>query len=379
MKKIEVKKAGLGNMDFGMFALTIALLCIGLVMVASASSYHALYYYGDSNYLFIRQLVFGVIGTVAMIIISKIDYRKYKRWSYIGFAFAALLLLLVLTPLGRTANGAKRWLGFGILRFQPSEIMKPMLVLAIATYLSRNTKKIKDIKGYIVPLIMLLIVGLLMYFQKHMSGLLVLGVAALSVIFTSGIKLNFKTIIAIVLIVALAATAFITADKFRLQRIFSFMNPEQDILDGNWQPAQSLYAIGSGGLFGMGLGQSREKYLWLPEAQNDFIFSILAEELGFVGAVSVVLLFTLFIFRGYRIAMTCKDFYGSMIAAGITSIFALQFIINIAVVTCTIPVTGMPLPFFSYGGTSLFINLCSMGIVLNISKNCNKVADTREE
>ena len=379
MKKIEVKKAGLGNMDFGMFALTIALLCIGLVMVASASSYHALYYYGDSNYLFIRQLVFGVIGTVAMIIISKIDYRKYKRWSYIGFAFAALLLLLVLTPLGRTANGAKRWLGFGILRFQPSEIMKPMLVLAIATYLSRNTKKIKDIKGYIVPLIMLLIVGLLMYFQKHMSGLLVLGVAALSVIFTSGIKLNFKTIIAIVLIVALAATAFITADKFRLQRIFSFMNPEQDILDGNWQPAQSLYAIGSGGLFGMGLGQSREKYLWLPEAQNDFIFSILAEELGFVGAVSVVLLFTLFIFRGYRIAMTCKDFYGSMIAAGITSIFALQFIINIAVVTCTIPVTGMPLPFFSYGGTSLFINLCSMGIVLKISKNCNKVADTREE
>lgn len=379
MKKIEVKKAGLGNMDFGMFALTIALLCIGLVMVASASSYHALYYYGDSNYLFIRQLVFGVIGTAAMIIISKIDYRKYKRWSYIGFAFAALLLLLVLTPLGRTANGAKRWLGFGILRFQPSEIMKPMLVLAIATYLSRNTKKIKDIKGYIVPLIMLLIVGLLMYFQKHMSGLLVLGVAALSVIFTSGIKLNFKTIIAIVLIVALAATAFITADKFRLQRIFSFMNPEQDILDGNWQPAQSLYAIGSGGLFGMGLGQSREKYLWLPEAQNDFIFSILAEELGFVGAVSVVLLFSLFIFRGYRIAMTCKDFYGSMIAAGITSIFALQFIINIAVVTCTIPVTGMPLPFFSYGGTSLFINLCSMGIVLNISKNCNKVADTREE
>ena len=379
MKKIEVKKAGLGNMDFGMFALTIALLCIGLVMVASASSYHALYYYGDSNYLFIRQLVFGVIGTVAMIIISKIDYRKYKRWSYIGFAFAALLLLLVLTPLGRTANGAKRWLGFGILRFQPSEIMKPMLVLAIATYLSRNTKKIKDIKGYIVPLIMLLIVGLLMYFQKHMSGLLVLGVAALSVIFTSGIKLNFKTIIAIVLIVALAATAFITADKFRLQRIFSFMNPEQDILDGNWQPAQSLYAIGSGGLFGMGLGQSREKYLWLPEAQNDFIFSILAEELGFVGAVSVVLLFTLFIFRGYRIAMTCKDFYGSMIAAGITSIFFFFFIINIAVVTCTIPVTGMPLPFFSYGGTSLFINLCSMGIVLNISKNCNKVADTREE
>jgi len=379
MKKVEVKKSNVGNMDFGMFVITITLLCIGLVMVASASSYHALYYYGDSNYLFVRQLAFAIIGIIAMLVISKIDYRKYKRWSYLAYIVASILLLLVLTPLGVTVNGAKRWLGIGILRFQPSEIMKPVLVLAISTYLSKNSKKIKDIKGYIVPLIMLLIVGLLMYFQKHMSGLLVLSVAALSVMFTSGIKLNPKTIITIILIVALGVAAFITADKFRLQRIFSFMNPEQDILDGNWQPAQSLYAIGSGGLFGLGLGQSRQKYLWLPEAQNDFIFSILAEELGFVGAVFVIILFTLFIIRGYRISMTCKDFYGSMIAAGITSVFAVQILINIAVVTCTIPVTGMPLPFFSYGGTSLFINLCSMGILLNISKNCDKVVQIREE
>ena len=379
MKKVEVKKAKLGNMDFGMFVITITLLCIGLVMVASASSYHALFYYGDSNYLFVRQLVFAVGGVIAMIVISKIDYRRYKRWSYLAFGLAALLLLLVLTPLGRTVNGAKRWLGVGTLfRFQPSEIMKPVLVLAIATYLSRNTKKIKDLKGYIVPLIMLLIVGLLMYFQKHMSGLLVLGVAALSVVFTSGIKLNVKTICAVVLIVGLAVTAFITADKFRMQRILSFAHPEEDIQDGNWQPAQSLYAIGSGGIFGLGLGQSREKYLWLPEAQNDFIFSILAEELGFVGATVVIALFVFFIFRGYKIAMTCKDFYGSMIAAGITTVFAFQFLVNIAVVTCSMPVTGMPLPFFSYGGTSLFINLCSMGIVLNISKNCNNVVNREE-
>ena len=379
MKKIEVKKAKLGNMDFGMFVITITLLCFGLVMVASASSYHALFYYGDSNYLFVRQLVFAVGGVIAMIVISKIDYRRYKRWSYLAFGLAALLLLLVLTPLGRTVNGAKRWLGVGTLfRFQPSEIMKPVLVLAIATYLSRNTKKIKDLKGYIVPLIMLLIVELLMYFQKHMSGLLVLGVAALSVVFTSGIKLNVKTICAVVLIVGLAVTAFITADKFRMQRILSFAHPEEDIQDGNWQPAQSLYAIGSGGIFGLGLGQSREKYLWLPEAQNDFIFSILAEELGFVGATVVIALFVFFIFRGYKIAMTCKDFYGSMIAAGITTVFAFQFLVNIAVVTCSMPVTGMPLPFFSYGGTSLFINLCSMGIVLNISKNCNNVVNREE-
>lgn len=375
-KEVEVSKKSSGGIDFGMFVITISLLCIGLVMVASASSYHALIYYGDSNHLFVRQLCFALVGVVAMIAISKVDYRKYKKWGYLAFILAAILLLLVITPLGVTRNGAKRWLGIGeVLQFQPSEIMKPVLVIAIATYLSRNTRKLNDWKGYIVPIIMLLIVGLLMYFQKHMSGLLVLGVAALSVIFTSGVKLKTKTIVAAVLIVGLASTAFIFADNFRLQRIFSFLNPEQDIQDGNWQAAQSLYAIGSGGLLGRGLGQSRQKYLWLPEAQNDFIFSILGEELGFVGSAVVLILFACFIFKGYKIAMTCKDFYGSLIAAGITSVFAIQIIVNIAVVTCTMPVTGMPLPFFSYGGTSLAINLCSMGVLLNISKNCNTVKE----
>ena len=375
-KEVEVSKKSSGGIDFGMFVITISLLCIGLVMVASASSYHALIYYGDSNHLFVRQLCFALVGIVAMIAISKVDYRKYKKWGYLDFILAAILLLLVITPLGVTRNGAKRWLGIGeVLQFQPSEIMKPVLVIAIATYLSRNTRKLNDWKGYIVPIIMLLIVGLLMYFQKHMSGLLVLGVAALSVIFTSGVKLKTKTIVAAVLIVGLAGTAFIFADNFRLQRIFSFLNPEQDIQDGNWQAAQSLYAIGSGGVLGRGLGQSRQKYLWLPEAQNDFIFSILGEELGFVGSAVVLILFACFIFKGYKIAMTCKDFYGSLIAAGITSVFAIQIIVNIAVVTCTMPVTGMPLPFFSYGGTSLAINLCSMGVLLNISKNCNTVKE----
>ena len=375
-KEVEVSKKSSGGIDFGMFVITISLLCIGLVMVASASSYHALIYYGDSNHLFVRQLCFALVGIVAMIAISKVDYRKYKKWGYLAFILAAILLLLVITPLGVTRNGAKRWLGIGeVLQFQPSEIMKPVLVIAIATYLSRNTRKLNDWKGYIVPIIMLLIVGLLMYFQKHMSGLLVLGVAALSVIFTSGVKLKTKTIVAAVLIVGLAGTAFIFADNFRLQRIFSFLNPEQDIQDGNWQAAQSLYAIGSGGLLGRGLGQSRQKYLWLPEAQNDFIFSILGEELGFVGSAVVLILFACLIFKGYKIAMTCKDFYGSLIAAGITSVFAIQIIVNIAVVTCTMPVTGMPLPFFSYGGTSLAINLCSMGVLLNISKNCNTVKE----
>ena len=371
-KEVDVLKKESGSIDFGMFIITIILLCIGLVMVASASSYHALIYYNDSSYLFKRQLCFGVLGVLAMLIISKIDYKKYKKWSYLAFFFAAILLLLVMTPLGVTRNGAKRWLGFGALQFQPSEIMKPVIVMALATYMSRNVKSLKTIKGYVVPSIMVIVVVFLMYLQKHMSGMLVLIFAAVSVIFASGIKLNVRAIMAGVLIVGMIGAAFVLSEDFRLKRILSFMNPEEDIRDGNWQAAQSIYAIGSGSLFGRGLGQSRQKYLWLPEAQNDFIFSVLGEELGLLGTSVSMGLFAFFIFKGYKIAITCKDFYGSLIASGIISFFAVQVLINIAVVTSSMPVTGMPLPFFSYGGTSLFINLCSMGIILSISKNCER-------
>lgn len=373
-KKVDILKKWFAGIDFGMVIITITLLCVGLVMVASASSYHALIYYEDSNYLFYRQLFFAVAGVIAMIGIATLDYRKFKKWGYLAFFISAILLLLVMTPLGRTVNGARRWLGFGdSFRFQPSEIMKPVLVFAIATYLSKNISRLKNIKTYIVPAIFILIVILLMYLQKHMSGMLVLVIAGMSVIFFSGVKVKKRIIILGTIVIIAAAVGFIFAEPFRRQRIFSFMNPEQDLQNGNWQAAQSLYAIGSGGLFGRGLGQSRQKYLWLPEAQNDFIFSVLGEELGFIGTVGTIGLFAYFIFKGYRTAMTCKDLFGSLIAAGITTIFAVQIIVNIAVVTCSMPVTGMPLPFFSYGGTSLFINLCSMGLILSISKNCEKI------
>jgi cell division protein ftsW len=359
------------NMDFSMLVTIMLLLCMGLIMVATASSYYALSTYGNSNELLTKQLIFAIIGVIAMLIISKIDYRVYKKWSYIGYVLALLLLIAVLTPLGVSVNGAKRWLGFGeSFRFQPSEIMKIVLVLATATYISLNTKKLNSFKGYIIPLLMLGLVIVVMFLQKHMSGTLVMIVASFSIIFASGIKIKARYIIAFILIVLVAGTIFITAEEFRMKRILSFLNPEEDIQDGNWQAAQSLYAIGSGGVFGLGLGQSRQKYLWLPEAQNDFIFSVLGEEFGLIGTLVVLGVFTFFIYRGYRIAITCKDLYGSMIATGITSVFALQIFVNIAVVTCTMPVTGMPLPFFSYGGTALCINLCAMGILLSISRNC---------
>ena len=376
MKKVSIINKISNNeekksLDFSMLVTILILLSMGLVMVATASSYHALSTYGNSSELLTKQLTLGLLGVAGMLIISKIDYRAYRKWSYLGYIVALCLLIAVLTPLGVTVNGAKRWLGFGeTLTFQPSEIMKVMLVLATATYISTNVKKLNSFKGYIVPLILLIAVVIVMFLQKHMSGTLVMVVASISVIFASGIKIKAKYVVALILIGMLALGAFIAAEPFRLKRILSFTNPEEDIQDGNWQAAQSLYAIGSGGVFGRGLGQSRQKYLWLPEAQNDFIFSVLGEEFGLVGTVAVLATFTFFIYRGYRIAITCKDMYGSLIATGITSVFAIQIFVNIAVVTCTMPVTGMPLPFFSYGGTALFINLCTMGILLNISRNC---------
>ena len=288
MKKVSIINKISNNeekksLDFSMLVTILILLSMGLVMVATASSYHALSTYGNSSELLTKQLTLGLLGVAGMLIISKIDYRAYRKWSYLGYIVALCLLIAVLTPLGVTVNGAKRWLGFGeTLTFQPSEIMKIMLVLATATYISTSVKKLNSFKGYIVPLILLIAVVIVMFLQKHMSGTLVMVVASFSVIFASGIKIKAKYVVAIILIGVLALGAFIAAEPFRLKRILSFTNPEEDIQDGNWQAAQSLYAIGSGGVFGRGLGQSRQKYLWLPEAQNDFIFSVLGEEFGLV-------------------------------------------------------------------------------------------------
>lgn len=374
MKKIKVigksDENKRNSLDFGMLVTIIILLCLGLIMVSSASSYHALSTYNNSSYLLTRQLIFALAGVVAMFIISRIDYRVFSKWSYVFYGIALVLLIAVLTPLGVNVNGATRWLGFGSFRFQPSEIMKVALVLITATYISKNYKKMNNIKGYLIPALFLVAVMVIMFLQKHMSGTLVMVVASASIIFASGIKIKVKYIIALILVGGIAVAGFIMAEPFRLKRILSFTNPEEDITGGNWQAAQSLYAIGSGGIFGRGLGQSRQKYLWLPEAQNDFIFSVLGEELGLVGTTAVLALFAFFIYRGYRIAINSKDMLGSLMATGITSVFALQIIVNIAVVTCTMPVTGMPLPFFSYGGTALFINLCAMGVLLSISRNC---------
>lgn len=368
VKKITSQNQG-KELDFIFVFSIIVLLCVGLIALSSASSYTALVTQGDSNYYFTRQLAFAVVGVIAMFVISKIDYTIYEKYGYVIYAVALVAMLLVFVPgLGSEVKGARRWIDLGFISFQPSELMKPALAIGIAAYISKNQDKMKTLTGYIVPALMIGVVCIVMYFQSHLSGAIIMVVIGVATIFTSGFKLKTRTVIAVVIAGVIAFCLFVFTSEYRMERVKAFLNPEEDITGSNWQPTQSLYAIGSGGLFGTGIGQSRQKYLWLPESQNDFVFSIWAEEFGFIGSLAVVLLFVLFIYRAVVLILRSRDLFALMTATGIISMFAFQMAMNVAVVTKLIPTTGMPLPFFSYGGTSLLINLASVGIVLNITR-----------
>ena len=376
MSKMKENILNIGSdkpFDFKLFFSVMVLLCVGIVMVASASSYYALTEFNNSNHFLVRQLAFAVMGVIAMLAISKINYRVYAKFAYIMYGFALLLMILVLIPgIGTEINGARRWIDLKITTFQPSELMKITLTIALSAYIVNNYKKLTSIPRYIKPAIFFLLVCIVMFFQNHLSGMIVMAFITGIIFLASGMKLEAKYIVPIILIGALAIGGFLFAKGFRIDRITSFLNPDEDITGSNWQASQSLYAIGSGGLFGRGLGQSRQKYLWLPEAQNDFIFSVTAEELGFIGSTVIIGIFGYFIIRGIRTALKCNDLFGMLVATGITAMFAFQIIVNVAVVTKSMPVTGMPLPFFSYGGTSLLINLAAVGILLNISRHTAK-------
>lgn len=371
MAKIAEKLKALKDwklVDFPFLFTLLVLLAIGLIALSSASSYYALTETGDSMYYLKRQLGFAAFGLAVMAFVMTWEKKNYKRFSYLAFIIAGIFMALVEVPgLGVTVKGAKRWLNLGVT-FQPSEVLKLGLIMALARYISENQKKMKSFKGYLVPLGMLVGTIIFTYLQSHMSAMIVMCVIFGIVMLCSGFKINWKIVGPLLVVGIIGVGAFFLAEDYRRERIFSYLNPDVDITGSNWQPTQSLYAIGSGGLFGKGLGQSRQKYLWLPEAQNDFVFSVYAEEFGFVGSLVVIILFIILIYRGVSIGLNSKDMYGMLVTLGIIGMFAFQIIINIAVVTKTMPTTGMPLPFFSSGGTSLVINLIAMGIVLGISK-----------
>lgn len=354
--------------DFTLLITILLLLSIGLIMVLSASSPSALSESGSSYSYFFRQAIFAVAGLFMMWVISNIDYRFYQKYYKLAY-IVAFLLLLAVPIIGREVNGAKRWIYITeSLSFQPSEIVKLLMIIFYSAILVKNRDELNKYgKGFLKHLIFLApIIGLLLIQPHFSASIVIIGIVAIMMII-AGCK--FWHFLATGLAVGVPAiVALVVFSPYRLQRVVTFLDPWKDATGDGWQVIQSLYAIGSGGLFGAGLGESKQKFLYIPEPHNDFIFSILGEELGFIGCAIVLILFAVFIWRGVLIAMKAPDMFGSLLAIGITALVGIQVIINVAVVTSSMPATGMPLPFFSYGGTALFILLCEMGVLLNISR-----------
>lgn len=366
--------------DFILCITVLILLSMGIIMVLSASAPSALSTTGNSYTYVKKQFAFAIVGVFLMFTLSKIDYRFYKKYYWLVYHVSWIILLLVLVPsLGVSVKGATRWLDLKIVQFQPSEITKIGLIIFYAGYLADHKSELTDLKkGYIKPLLFVVPpIAILFLVQNHLSVSLIIGIITITMMVMAGCKMaHFVNtgILGVSGLFGLVGLMQMTGKGgFRLERISTFFNPWADAQGTGYQMVQSLYAIGSGGFFGVGLGHSKQKFLYIPEPHNDFIFAILAEELGFIGCLGVIALFGIFIWRGILIAMKAPDMFGSLIAIGITTLIGAQAIINIAVVTASIPTTGMALPFFSYGGTALLILLCNVGILMNISRAGSKV------
>ena len=352
------------------FLLTlITLLAIGTLMVYSAGYPYATSHYGDGAYYIKRQIIFLVIGSIGMFVLSSIPIKLYKKSSPYFYGICIILLILVLFG-GFSEGVAKRWLGIPgtPLSFQPSELMKLGIVLILAWYADKKVREENGtVKDIIIPGLFLFGACGLVLLEKHLSGTIIIALIGIAVLFISGASIK-KMLLVYGVTATVGATVFLLTNSYAMKRIQSFLNPDADMLSDKWQTTQGLYAIGSGGFFGLGYMNSRQKYSYVSEPQNDFIFTVYCEEMGFIGAIFLIFLFVILIWRGYVIAMNTPDAFSSLVAFGITSQIAIQAFLNMAVVTDLIPNTGISLPFFSYGGSSLVILMCEMGIILSISR-----------
>lgn len=365
-KPVKVIKAG--DFDYTFLFIVILLLASGLVMLLSASAPAANRIYGNSYDFFLKQLACAGLGLVGMYFVSKIHYNTYKALAPKMMVVCTILLVLVLIPgIGASHNGSRRWLNTPVVQLQPSEFMKPVIAMYFAKLIDNGKYNLKKIGGNLPYVGVLLIVVGLMLMETHLSGAIVIAGIGVTVMIAGGTPIKPVLIGAAVLLPILIIGVH-TFSPVRWARVTSFMDPFKDIRNQSYQVAQGLYAIGSGGIFGLGLGQSVQKYSYLPEPYNDFIFAIVCEELGLVGAIVVILLFAILIMRAVRIAMNAPDTYSSLVALGIAAQLAIQTILNIAVATSSVPNTGVALPFFSYGGTSILTLLLEMGVLLNISR-----------
>ncbi|MDL2280427.1 stage V sporulation protein E [Selenomonadales bacterium OttesenSCG-928-I06] len=357
--------------DFIMFFSVILLLGFGVVMVYSASAISAYVTFDDSYYFLKRQILWSSIGLFAMFITMNIDYHFWKKMANPIILVTLILLILVLVPgFGKVVNGARRWLGFGSFYLQPSEVAKLGMVLFYSkTLANAKTNITKFFSGLLPQLLILLLVFGLILKEPDLGTALVIAGTVFVLFFVAGAKISHLASLGSVGVLGIIGA--IILEPYRMKRILAFSDPWSDPLNSGYHIIQSLYAIGSGGLFGVGLGRSREKFLYLPEPHTDFIFAILGEELGFIGGFCILALFFLLLWRGLKTAMKAPDRYGSLLATGITIVIVLQAIMNLAVVTASMPVTGIPLPFLSFGGSALIFTLASVGILLNISRNIN--------
>ena len=361
-----------GKMDITFFFLLMLILTIGLVMLFSSSYAYALTYYSDSYYFIKRQLVFAVVGIVLMLIVSRIDYHFWRKFSWILYFISVgmLALLYIIPPM---VDGYRRWLAIGPISFQPSEVAKFSIVLLFSSLVSNDYARLAKGKGVFKLLVLLAIVCALVLFETHLSATVLIFSLGIYLIIVGGLKVKKKVLLTGLIggggLLAVGLYLFVGVFGYARNRFEYWFHPEKAATGEGFQTLQSLYAIGSGGFLGRGLGQSRQKYLWVPEPHNDFIFSIVCEELGYVGAVAIIVVFCLLVWRGFTIGMKAPDKFGALLASALSFQIGLQAALNILVASNTIPNTGISLPFFSYGGSSLIILLVEMGIVLSVSRS----------
>lgn len=356
-----------GPPDFILFISALTLLGIGLIMVFSSSAVTASVNHGDPYYFFKKQLLWAFISIIAMVVVMKINLSKLRDLAVPLMILAIVLLVMVITPLGEEVKGSSRSFDLGFMRFSPSEFAKVALVLFLAKAMEIKLSRIASFVAGVLPFLLmtLLICGLIMI-QPDLGTAFTIAATVFLMLLAAGARWSH---LGVIMMSGLAAvTGAIAMAPYRLERVVAFLNPWKYASDEGFQTIQSLYALGSGGLFGMGLGRSRQKFFYLPEQHTDFIFAILGEELGFIGCSVVVALFLLFAWRGYKIAINAPDNFTRLLAAGLTTIIVFQALVNIAVVSGALPVTGITLPFISYGGTSLLFTMIMVGLLLNISR-----------
>lgn len=366
MKK-QITKGMKTEFDLVIFYTTISLVLFGIVMVFSASYVQASFKHQDGYFFLKRDIIYATLGFVGMMLMSNINYNFWKKNSLPLCIFTVVCLALVLTPLGIEANGAKRWLGIGGATFQPSDIAKFVTIVITAKVIEKKYENIKSLRKGVIPILIIpSIFFILIMLQPNMSTAGTLIIVVFIMLFVAG--MNMKFVLSMLCAGIGLFAVLVIAEPYRLKRFTSFLDPFQDPLGSGYQVIQSLYAIGSGGLFGLGLGKSRQKYFYIPEPQNDFIFAIIGEELGLVGCILVIMLFVILVYRCVKIALKSKDIFACMLVIGIGAQIGIQAAFNIAVATSSMPATGVALPFISYGGTSLTVLMGEIGIVLNISK-----------